>query len=145
MSWGTGGIAQCVLNLGTRWSEWSASCSGCFTHRGMSPRYPLHMRLGGPQGQSGPLEMRNVTFPCYELNCNYFVVQFIPMTIPVELFWHSVIYLTTIKYKYEWNSHEECWYFSYNWYNPYLVIWKKWLIGIWCKDALLLSFATSVS
>jgi hypothetical protein len=43
------------LDLGSRWM-WVVS----FTHlpsypRGMSPRYPLHRMLGGPQGRSGCL------------------------------------------------------------------------------------------
>jgi hypothetical protein len=33
--------------------RWSASCSGRFTYRGKSPRYPLDRRLGGPQNRSG--------------------------------------------------------------------------------------------
>jgi hypothetical protein len=41
------------LNLGTRWSEWSASRSAALYPRGKDPRYPLYRRLGGPQSRSG--------------------------------------------------------------------------------------------
>jgi hypothetical protein len=33
--------------------EWSASRRGRFTPWGKSPRYPLNIRLGGPQSRSG--------------------------------------------------------------------------------------------
>jgi hypothetical protein len=51
---GSGGIAQCILDLGTRW-RWVVS----FTPRplypqGKSPWYPLDRRVGGvPQNRSG--------------------------------------------------------------------------------------------
>jgi hypothetical protein len=50
--WGDGGIAP-RINLGTRWSEWSASRAGFFTPRGKISLYPLDGRLGGPQSRSG--------------------------------------------------------------------------------------------
>jgi len=48
MYWGSGGIAPCILDLGSRW-RWVVS----FTLRllypqGKSPWYPLVRRLGGP-------------------------------------------------------------------------------------------------
>jgi hypothetical protein len=50
--WGSGGIAPCILDLGTNWR-----CVVSFTPRplyaqGKSPWYPLDMRLGGPPCQS---------------------------------------------------------------------------------------------
>jgi hypothetical protein len=39
-----------ILDLGSRWGEWSASPT---LPRGKDPRYPLYWRLGGPQSQSG--------------------------------------------------------------------------------------------
>jgi hypothetical protein len=50
---GSGGVAQRILDLGTRW-RWVAS----FTPRplytqGKCPWYPLDRRLGGPQSRSG--------------------------------------------------------------------------------------------
>jgi hypothetical protein len=53
MYWGSGGIALCILDLGTRW-RWVVS----FTPRslysqGKSPRYPVARRLGGPPSRYG--------------------------------------------------------------------------------------------
>jgi hypothetical protein len=53
MYWGSGSIAPCNLNLGTRW-RWVVS----FTPRplypwGKSPWYPFNCRLGGLQSRSG--------------------------------------------------------------------------------------------
>ena len=48
------GTAPLILNLGTRWGEWSASRSVRFTLR-KEPRYPLN-RLGGSQSRSDVLE-----------------------------------------------------------------------------------------
>jgi hypothetical protein len=50
---GSGSIAPCILDLGTRW-RWDVS----FTPRplypqGKSPWYPFDRRLGGPQSRSG--------------------------------------------------------------------------------------------
>jgi hypothetical protein len=42
-----------ILDLGTRWGEWSASCSGHALAPARGPRYPLYRRLGGPQSWSG--------------------------------------------------------------------------------------------
>jgi hypothetical protein len=43
---GSGGIALCILNLGTRW-RWVIS----FTPWPLYRRYPLARMLGGPQNQ----------------------------------------------------------------------------------------------
>jgi len=45
------GIAPLILSLGTRW-EWSTSRAGRLSP-GENPRYPLDMRLGDLQSQSG--------------------------------------------------------------------------------------------
>jgi hypothetical protein len=42
-----------ILDLGTRWGEWSASRPGRALAPGKGPRYPLYRRLGGPQSRSG--------------------------------------------------------------------------------------------
>jgi len=39
-AYGSGGIAPHILNLSTRWGEWSASQSGRFTH-GEEPPVPI--------------------------------------------------------------------------------------------------------
>ena len=49
---GSRGIALIFLDNGTRMGEWSASRPGRSLLPGKS-RYPLHRRLGGPQGGSG--------------------------------------------------------------------------------------------
>jgi hypothetical protein len=49
----SGGIDPYFLNLGTSWSEWSASHSRRFTPWGMRSRYLLDTRLGGLQSRSG--------------------------------------------------------------------------------------------
>jgi hypothetical protein len=51
--WGSGGIVQRILDLGTRW-KWVVS----FTprplyHQGESPWYPLDRKLGETQSRSG--------------------------------------------------------------------------------------------
>jgi len=50
---GRGGVAPTILDLGTRWGEWSASRPGRALPRGKDPRYPLDRRLGGLQSRSG--------------------------------------------------------------------------------------------
>jgi hypothetical protein len=41
-----------ILDLGTRWGEWSASRPGRALPPGKVPRYPLDRRLGGPESRS---------------------------------------------------------------------------------------------
>jgi len=54
MYWGSGGIAPCILDLGTRdGGEWSVSRPGCFTPGGKSPWYPFDRRMGGLKRWSG--------------------------------------------------------------------------------------------
>jgi len=48
MPWRHMGVAQHIMNLGTRWRWWSASHSGHFNPREKA-WYPLERRLGGPQ------------------------------------------------------------------------------------------------
>jgi hypothetical protein len=51
--WGSGGIAPCILDLGTRW-RWVVSFTPWpICPWGKSPWYPLDRRLGGPQSHSG--------------------------------------------------------------------------------------------
>jgi hypothetical protein len=51
--WGSGGIAPCILDLGTRW-RWEVSFTPwpLYPH-GKNPQYPFDRRLGGPQSKSG--------------------------------------------------------------------------------------------
>jgi hypothetical protein len=44
--------AKVILELGTRWGEWSASGPGRALPPGKDPRYPFD-RLSGPQSRSG--------------------------------------------------------------------------------------------
>jgi hypothetical protein len=46
--WGSGGIVQYILELGTEGGEWSASRTGRFTPGKRALGYPLDRRLGGP-------------------------------------------------------------------------------------------------
>jgi hypothetical protein len=51
--WGIGGIAPCILDLGTRW-RWVVSFKPQPIYpQGKSPWYPLNSRLGGLQSRSG--------------------------------------------------------------------------------------------
>jgi len=45
--WGSGVISLRILNLDTRWSEWSASPHGRFTPEDAVPQYPMDRRLCG--------------------------------------------------------------------------------------------------
>jgi hypothetical protein len=47
--WGSGGIAPPILDLGTRWSEWSASHLGRFS---TEERVPATQCIGGLVGPS---------------------------------------------------------------------------------------------
>jgi hypothetical protein len=50
--WGSGGVTQRILDLGTRW-RWVVSFTlRPFCPHGKSPWYPLDRRLGGPQSRS---------------------------------------------------------------------------------------------
>jgi hypothetical protein len=48
-----GGKLLLILDLGTRWGEWSASRPGRVLAPEKGPRYPLCRKLGGPQSWSG--------------------------------------------------------------------------------------------
>jgi len=49
MYWGSGGIAACILDLGTRWS-WVVSFTPWLLYsQGKRPWYPLDRRMGRPQ------------------------------------------------------------------------------------------------
>jgi hypothetical protein len=64
---GSGGIAPPCLTSVLDGGEWSASRLCRFTPGGKSPRYPLYMRLGGPQSRSGLCgEDTNVSVPGIE-------------------------------------------------------------------------------
>jgi hypothetical protein len=66
-TWGRGGTAQHILNLGTRW-RWVVSFTPrAFHPRRKNPRYPLNRRLGGPQSrsESGGEEKKSLC-PCRE-------------------------------------------------------------------------------
>jgi hypothetical protein len=51
--WGSGGIAPCIFDLGTR-CRWVVSFMPQLLYpQGKSPWYPLDRKLGEPQSQSG--------------------------------------------------------------------------------------------
>jgi hypothetical protein len=52
-TYGGRGIAPALLTSALDGGEWSASGPSRCNPRGNSPRYPLYMRLGGPQRRSG--------------------------------------------------------------------------------------------
>ena len=56
---GSRGIALLFLDYGTRRDEESGSRPGRTLPPGKT-RYPLHMRLGGPQGRSGQVRKTSV-------------------------------------------------------------------------------------
>jgi hypothetical protein len=51
--WGSGGIAQRILDLGARWNWVVSFTPRSLYSQGKSPRYPLDRSLGGPQSRSG--------------------------------------------------------------------------------------------
>jgi hypothetical protein len=51
--WGSGGIALCILDLGTRWRWVVSFTSRPLNSQGKSPWNPLDRRLGEPQSRSG--------------------------------------------------------------------------------------------
>jgi hypothetical protein len=51
--WGNGGNAPLILNVCTKWVEWSVSCPYRFYSCKKSPLYQMNRRLGGPQSRSG--------------------------------------------------------------------------------------------
>jgi hypothetical protein len=62
--WGSEGIASPFLTSALDGGEWSASRPCRFTPGRNSTRYPLVMRLGGPQGRSGSCgEEKNLALP----------------------------------------------------------------------------------
>jgi hypothetical protein len=50
---GSGGIALCILDLGTKWRLVVSAMPQPLYPQGMSPWYPLDKRLSGSQSQSG--------------------------------------------------------------------------------------------
>jgi hypothetical protein len=64
-----------ILDLGTRWVEWSASRPGRSLPSGKDPRYPLYRRLGGPQSCSGHRGLRRNLCLCRGSNSGRPVVQ----------------------------------------------------------------------
>jgi hypothetical protein len=65
---GSGGIAHRILDLGTRWGVWSASCPGRFTPR---ERAPGTHGIGGWVGRRAVLDAevkRKILSPCRDSN-----------------------------------------------------------------------------
>jgi hypothetical protein len=74
---GDGGIAPCILSLGTRWAgEWSASRPGHFTPRGTSPQHPLDRSLCGSQSRSGRGGEEKKSTPCPSQECHFKQAKF---------------------------------------------------------------------
>jgi hypothetical protein len=51
--WGSGGIAPCILDLGTRWKRVVSFTTRPLYPQEKSPRYPFERRLSGPQSRCG--------------------------------------------------------------------------------------------
>jgi hypothetical protein len=58
----SGGIAPCILNVGTSWRRMVSFTSQPLYPRWRSRRYPLDMRLGGLQSQSGRCRVETISF-----------------------------------------------------------------------------------
>jgi hypothetical protein len=56
-------MSSTILDLGTRWRRVVS-----FTPREKAPRYPLDMRLGGPQSRPDAVEYRKISRSYQELN-----------------------------------------------------------------------------
>jgi hypothetical protein len=65
---GSGDIAPCILDLGTRWRWVVSFMPQPLYPQGKSPWYPLDRRLGGAQGQSGHSSEDKNSQPLPELN-----------------------------------------------------------------------------
>jgi hypothetical protein len=66
--WGSGGIAPLILDLSTRWGEWSTSYPSHFTPRERAPGTPW---IGGwvdPKASLDAMMKRKVHSPCQDLN-----------------------------------------------------------------------------
>jgi hypothetical protein len=53
IAWGGGRYSSIILDFGNGWRLVVSFIPLPLYRRGMSPRYPLDRRLGGPQSQSG--------------------------------------------------------------------------------------------
>jgi hypothetical protein len=51
--WRSGGIAPCILELGTKWKRVVSFTPRPIYPQGKGPWFPLDRRLGGPQSRSG--------------------------------------------------------------------------------------------
>jgi hypothetical protein len=65
---GSGGIAPHILDLGTRWSEWSASRPGRFFSRKRPPDTYCIGGWVGPRASLKVVEKRNIPSPCRDSN-----------------------------------------------------------------------------
>jgi len=65
---GSGGIAPCILNLGTRWRWVVSSTPRLLYPRRKSLRFPLDRSLGGPQSQFGRGGEKEIFRPSQESN-----------------------------------------------------------------------------
>jgi hypothetical protein len=88
-TYGGGGIAPCILNLGSRWSVVVS-----FTSRGKSPRYTLYRELVGPQSRSGRDGKEKNSYPYWESNpasssyLSYYTDSATPVTFSVARKYH---------------------------------------------------------
>jgi hypothetical protein len=64
-----------ILKLGTRWRRVFSFTPRPLYPWGKIPRYPLDMRLGGPQGQSGYYREEEISCPYRESNPDSSAVQ----------------------------------------------------------------------
>jgi hypothetical protein len=78
MSWGewdSGGIAPLILNLSTWWSQVDSFTLLPLYSQGKSSEFPLNMKLGRPQSQSGHFGEEKKCLTCQESNHNFLVAN----------------------------------------------------------------------
>jgi hypothetical protein len=89
--WDSGGIAPCILDVGTR-CRWMVSFTprSLYPH-GKSPWYPLDMRLVGPRAGLDAV-VKKIPSPCWELNSP--IVQ--PVVIEVTVVTSLMVIMTSL-------------------------------------------------
>jgi hypothetical protein len=73
--WGSGDIAPCILDLYTRWGEWSTACSSHFTRRERAPSTHWIRGWGAPDPVWYTVVKRKIPSPCQESNPRTPIIQ----------------------------------------------------------------------
>jgi len=107
--WGNLGIAPLILNVCTKWVEWSVSCPYRFTPGKRNLRYQMNRRLGGPQSRSGCFRQAHSFFYLPGIEPRYLGVPACNLcSIPIGL------YIQKIPFFFEFKSnHRVSWGFSW--------------------------------